>query len=124
MTLTGTLKNIILVVASIFIFGDTVTALQAFGYSLALLGLLYYQHGSDKNTTEQMRGYLHSGQRVWGAMRERKPWRLRLLLAGITFFIVIALLWAASLLDLLPEEYDPAKLAMYKLWGAMARTNE
>ncbi|KAK3995619.1 triose-phosphate transporter family-domain-containing protein [Cladorrhinum sp. PSN332] len=48
MTLTGILKNILLVVVAVMIWHTSITALQAFGYSIALAGLLYYSLGWDQ----------------------------------------------------------------------------
>ncbi|KAK3725877.1 hypothetical protein LTR37_000025 [Vermiconidia calcicola] len=48
LTLSGVLKDIFLVVASIFIFGDPVAPTQWFGYSIALGGLMYYKLGGEK----------------------------------------------------------------------------
>ncbi|KAM0800888.1 triose-phosphate transporter family-domain-containing protein [Usnea florida] len=48
LTLSGVLKDIFLVVASILIFHDPVTRLQYFGYSIALAGLMYYKLGGNK----------------------------------------------------------------------------
>jgi hypothetical protein len=45
MTLTGILKNILLVVASVMIWNTTITELQFFGYAVALVGLVYYSLG-------------------------------------------------------------------------------
>ncbi|KAH8689377.1 triose-phosphate transporter family-domain-containing protein [Talaromyces proteolyticus] len=45
MTLSGVLKDIILVIASLVIFHDPVTMTQVVGYTVALLGLLYYKLG-------------------------------------------------------------------------------
>lgn len=45
MTLTGILKNIILVIASVLIWTTHITALQVFGYAIALGGLVYYSVG-------------------------------------------------------------------------------
>lgn len=45
MTLTGILKNIILVVASVVIWMTQITPLQVFGYAIALGGLVYYSVG-------------------------------------------------------------------------------
>ena len=42
------LKDILLVMASLWIFGDPVTLIQYFGYSIALGGLMYYKLGGDK----------------------------------------------------------------------------
>ncbi|ETS80352.1 hypothetical protein PFICI_07881 [Pestalotiopsis fici W106-1] len=41
--LCGVLKNILLVIASVLIWGTTIAPLQAFGYSIALLGMMFYQ---------------------------------------------------------------------------------
>lgn len=45
MTLCGVLKNILLVCASVLIWGTVVTSLQVLGYALALAGLVYYGVG-------------------------------------------------------------------------------
>lgn len=48
LTLCGVLKDILLVMASMAIFGDPVTIIQYFGYSIALGGLVYYRLGGEK----------------------------------------------------------------------------
>ncbi|KAK0635424.1 triose-phosphate transporter family-domain-containing protein [Bombardia bombarda] len=48
MTLTGILKNILLVIASIMIWHTSITAMQFFGYTIALAGLVYYSVGWDQ----------------------------------------------------------------------------
>jgi hypothetical protein len=48
LTMSGVLKDILLVVASMAIFGDPVTLQQYFGYSIALGGLVYYKLGAEK----------------------------------------------------------------------------
>lgn len=45
MTLSGVLKDILLVVASLIIFRDPITMTQVFGYGIALVGLIYYRLG-------------------------------------------------------------------------------
>ena len=45
MTLTGILKNILLVVVSVVIWRTPITALQSLGYSIALAGLACYSLG-------------------------------------------------------------------------------
>jgi hypothetical protein len=45
MTLCGVLKNILLVLASVLIWGTVVTWLQVLGYGLATAGLIYYGVG-------------------------------------------------------------------------------
>lgn len=45
MTLCGVLKNILLVIASVIIWGSVITGLQFIGYGIATLGLIYYGVG-------------------------------------------------------------------------------
>ncbi|KAK8088721.1 hypothetical protein PG997_003682 [Apiospora hydei] len=47
MNLTGILKAILLVVASMLIWGAPVTLMQVVGYSIALVGMFYYSMGPD-----------------------------------------------------------------------------
>ena len=51
LTLSGVLKDILLVIASMAIFKDPVAPTQWFGYSIALGGLMYYKLGGDKLKT-------------------------------------------------------------------------
>ena len=48
MTLTGILKNILLVIISVLIWRTTISPLQVLGYAIALAGLLYYSLGWDQ----------------------------------------------------------------------------
>lgn len=48
LTLCGVLKDILLVCASIIIFGAPISGIQLVGYSIALIGLLYYKLGADR----------------------------------------------------------------------------
>ncbi|KAH6646848.1 triose-phosphate transporter family-domain-containing protein [Truncatella angustata] len=48
LTMAGVLKDILLVVASMVIFGDPVSGQQYFGYGIALAGLTYYKLGAEK----------------------------------------------------------------------------
>jgi hypothetical protein len=48
MTLSGILKNILLVIASVVIWRTSITALQVFGYGIALAGLTYYSLGHEQ----------------------------------------------------------------------------
>lgn len=45
--MSGVLKDILLVAASMAIFRDPVTGQQFFGYSITLAGLVYYKLGGD-----------------------------------------------------------------------------
>ncbi|KAM7221739.1 Triose-phosphate Transporter family domain containing protein [Rhypophila decipiens] len=51
MTLTGILKNILLVIASVMIWHTSITFLQFVGYGIALAGLVYYSVGWDNIVT-------------------------------------------------------------------------
>lgn len=48
MTLSGVLKDILLVVLSVLIWRTPVTPLQIYGYSIALGGLIYYKIGDEQ----------------------------------------------------------------------------
>ncbi|GAA5972849.1 hypothetical protein JCM11641_003971 [Rhodosporidiobolus odoratus] len=48
LTLSGVLKDILLVAGSVLLFGSTVTGLQLFGYSIALGGLFVFKTPSDQ----------------------------------------------------------------------------
>jgi hypothetical protein len=54
--LTGVLKNILLVGASVLIWGTTIAPLQIFGYSIALVGFLLY-----KSSYEELKGVITGG---------------------------------------------------------------
>jgi hypothetical protein len=62
------LKDILLVFASMFLFKDPVTLLQAFGYSIALGGLVYYKLGGEK-----LKEYLGQGSMKWQELGHSRP---------------------------------------------------
>ena len=87
MTLCGVLKDILLVFASIAIYGTVVTSLQFFGYSIALGGLIYFRLGAD-----QIKGYFSDGRRKWAEYGAAKPAQRKIIVAGIvivTLFILM-----------------------------------
>lgn len=55
LTLSGVLKDILLVVLSVIIWSTPVTALQMFGYSIALGGLIYYKLGGEQAQAAYLR---------------------------------------------------------------------
>ena len=69
MNLTGILKAILLVVASMFRWGTPVTLLQAFGYSIALVGMFYYSAGP-----ETACAHLDACRSSWHWLSGRGPW--------------------------------------------------
>lgn len=68
LTLSGVLKDILLVFASMFLFRDPVSLLQGFGYSIALCGLVYYKLGGDT-----IKDYLGHGSMRWQEFGQRRP---------------------------------------------------
>jgi drug/metabolite transporter (DMT)-like permease len=68
LTICGVLKDIMLVAASMMIWGTPVTPLQFFGYSIALGGMVYYKLGYD-----QLKGYFGEANRHWAEFGARKP---------------------------------------------------
>ncbi|USW55200.1 Putative sugar phosphate transporter domain-containing protein [Septoria linicola] len=78
LTLSGVLKDILLVVASMVIFHDPVAPLQFFGYSIALGGLVWYKLGADG-----VKNGLRDSQLAIAQMRQNNPARAKgLALAG------------------------------------------
>ncbi|BGP27747.1 DUF250 domain containing membrane protein [Rhodotorula toruloides] len=61
LTLSGVLKDILLVVGSVVLFGSTVTFLQMFGYGIALLGLFVF-----KTPEDVMAAYIAQAKRLVG----------------------------------------------------------
>jgi hypothetical protein len=87
LTLSGVLKDILLVIASMVIFGDPVSGLQAFGYSIALAGLVYYKLGAEK-----IKAHVADGQRAWAEYGVRSPVMRKVIVAGLillTFFVIL-----------------------------------
>ncbi|KAH8888687.1 triose-phosphate transporter [Thozetella sp. PMI_491] len=91
MTLTGILKNILLVIASVMIWNTSITFLQFFGYTIALLGLVYYSIGWDQivTTSTGVWAYLKA---LWSSPSldegRLSPAVRRGLIMGLTLFIV------------------------------------
>lgn len=88
LTLCGVLKDVMLVAASMAIWGTEVTGLQFFGYSLALGGMVYYKLGY-----EQLKGYFGEGSRQWADFGQRKPVLRKLsviALSVLTFFWLLS----------------------------------
>ncbi|KAI9692800.1 MAG: hypothetical protein M1820_009348 [Bogoriella megaspora] len=104
LTLSGVLKDILLVISSMVIFGDPVSPLQAFGYSIALAGLVYYKLGADK-----LKEYLLQGHRAWAEFGQTRPVARRLTLIGAAALTVLLLLGGFS--SHIPSEYNPNTLA-------------
>jgi hypothetical protein len=87
LTLSGVLKDILLVFASMLLFGDPVSLLQAFGYGIALAGLLYYKLGADK-----LKEVMGQGNMAWAEFGATRPATRKLLIFALlaaTAFILL-----------------------------------
>lgn len=86
LTMSGILKDILLVFASMLIFHDPVTGQQFFGYSLALVGLVYYKLGAEK-----MQSMATDARLSFADYRQKNPARTKLLsIAGLLFLIALS----------------------------------
>ena len=75
-----------LVVASMLIWGTQVTALQFFGYSIALGGMVYYRLGYD-----QIKSYAQDAGRQWAEFGSARPALRRLVVLAMfcmTLFVL------------------------------------
>ncbi|KAL9612331.1 MAG: hypothetical protein Q9167_003064 [Letrouitia subvulpina] len=87
LTLCGVLKDILLVFASITIWGTPVSALQYFGYSIALCGLIYFKLGS-----EMIKAKLSEANRAWAEYGARHPALRKIIIFGGVLFVVFVIL--------------------------------
>lgn len=104
LTLCGVLKDILLVGASMAIWGTQVSGLQFFGYSIALGGMVYYKLGF-----EQLKGHIGEANRQWAEFGARKPVLRKVTIIVASAFIIFTLF--GGLAPTYAPEYDPRKLA-------------
>lgn len=88
LTMSGVLKDVLLVFASMILFHDPVTGQQFFGYSIALAGLVYYKLGPDKIQSLAKDTQLQISQ-----YRQNNPARAKLAGAAAVFIVVFLLMW-------------------------------
>ncbi|KAE8441564.1 hypothetical protein EG329_004683 [Mollisiaceae sp. DMI_Dod_QoI] len=100
MTLCGVLKNILLVVASIMIWGTVVSGLQVLGYGIALAGLVYYGVGWDGimtyyTSTRKFAVEIWEGEASEGDVKTPSPSKLiRNVVIGASICVLaVILLW-------------------------------
>jgi len=104
MTLCGVLKDVLLVLLSIAIWGTMITNLQIFGYAIALIGLFVY-----KTKPEERQQFIGNMSRQWAEFGANRPVFRKfviLVLVAVTIFAVLG-----SLVPYAPG-YDPKD--MYK----------
>ncbi|GAW10781.1 hypothetical protein ANO14919_001160 [Xylariales sp. No.14919] len=94
LTMSGVLKDILLVVASMAIFGDPVTLQQYFGYSIALAGLVYYKLGAEK--LQQM---TTDAKLTINEVRRSNPagFKLGVICGGLFFVAFLFMSWSSGL---------------------------
>ncbi|KAK4202617.1 triose-phosphate transporter family-domain-containing protein [Triangularia verruculosa] len=103
LTLCGVLKDVLLVVASMIIWGTQVTGLQFFGYSIALGGMVYYKLGY-----EAIKGYAGEAGRQWADFGNRRPILRRvsiMLFTVMTIFVLLGGLAPTYAPGMDPTEY-------------------
>jgi hypothetical protein len=99
MTLCGVGKNILLVVASVLIWGTIITGLQVFGYTIALAGLVYYGVGYEGiqayySTTQQFAWNLWEGEKEKEGATIQRSTMLRKAIIVSVFALIMVLLMA------------------------------
>ncbi|GFF35056.1 probable sugar phosphate/phosphate translocator At4g32390 [Aspergillus lentulus] len=103
MTLCGVLKDILLVAASMMIWQTPVTPLQFFGYSIALIGLVYYKLGGDK-----IREYTGQANRSWAEYGANHPAQRKSIIIGAVVLIFFLLIGSMAP-SYAPESVDKVK---------------
>ncbi|KAI6248110.1 putative sugar phosphate/phosphate translocator [Erysiphe necator] len=100
LTLCGVLKDILLVAASMIIWGTQISSLQAFGYTIALGGMIYYKLGQ-----KELKPFFSEISRRWAEFGANKPVFRKLLI--ITTFILTIFFLLGGLAPTYAPEYDP-----------------
>ena len=85
------LKDILLVGASMMIWGTPVSTTQFFGYGIALSGLIYYKLGVD-----QIKQYTSQGMMAWSEFGLQRPALRKLIIAAIALIGLFTLLGVAA----------------------------
>ncbi|KAI2631989.1 TPT-domain-containing protein [Hypoxylon sp. NC1633] len=102
MTLCGVLKDVLLVIASMLIWGTPVSSLQAFGYTIALGGMIYYKLGFDA-----LKGYAGEAGRQWAEFGAARPALRKVAVIGAVLLFVFILF--GGLAPTYAPDYDPSQ---------------
>ncbi|KAI1764071.1 TPT-domain-containing protein [Hypoxylon sp. FL1150] len=89
LVLTGILKNILLVIAAVAVWGTPIASLQLIGYTLALVGLLLYQSGWNETKATLAYPFRHVYENARLPPFPRKPW------LGVAALVISLLLFVA-----------------------------
>lgn len=87
MTLCGVLKDILLVAASVAIWGTPISPLQYFGYAIALCGLVYYKLGG-----ATIKAQFSEMGRHWAEYGAKHPALRKLIVFGSIILILFVVL--------------------------------
>jgi hypothetical protein len=101
LTLCGVLKDILLVIASVIIWGTVISTLQIFGYSIAIAGMLWFRLGPEK-----LKEIFVNFGRSWAEFGAKRPFLRKLLVAGlviVTLFVLIGGFGSAYAPDYIPD---------------------
>jgi hypothetical protein len=102
MTLCGVLKDVLLVLASMAIWATPISGLQAFGYSIALGGMVYYKLGG-----ETLKGYAGEAGRQWAEFGTARPALRKVVVVGGAVLFIFLLL--GGLAPTYAPDYDPSQ---------------
>lgn len=91
LTLCGVLKDILLVAASMLIWGTPVTGLQFFGYGIALCGMVYFKLGYDT-----LKSYAAESGRKWAEFGAARPALRKVVVAGAIISVILMLFTCAG----------------------------
>ncbi|PYH93643.1 TPT-domain-containing protein [Aspergillus ellipticus CBS 707.79] len=111
MTLCGVLKDILLVAASMMLWQTPVSGTQFFGYSIALIGLVYYKLGGEK-----LKEYAGHANRSWAEYGVNHPAQRKFIVLGAILLIFFLFMGSMA------PSYAPESVANVKgyLGGAAA----
>jgi drug/metabolite transporter (DMT)-like permease len=110
LTLCGVLKDILLVGASMLIWGTKISGLQAFGYSIAICGMLYYKLGQ-----KELKPFISEAGRRWAEFGATRPVARKLLV--LVVFIITVFILLGGLAPTYAPEYDPKNYIKNSLSG-------
>ncbi|KAI1112749.1 triose-phosphate transporter [Nemania sp. NC0429] len=102
MTLCGVLKDVLLVLASMAIWATPISGLQAFGYSIALGGMVYYKLGGDA-----LKGYASEASRQWAEFGSTRPALRKVVVVSAVVLLIFLVL--GGLAPTYAPEYDPSQ---------------
>ena len=122
MTLCGVLKDILLVAASIAIWGTPVSLTQYFGYSIALAGMIYYKLGA-----ESIKTFFSDAQRQWSEYGAKSPAQRKMVIFAmvlVTLFLLLGGLAPASTYDVAANAAKSGQDYVGGLMGSKSTTGE